>query len=492
MGSDWIELTIEELASSEKSSLSTGPFGSAISAKFFQEEGVPVIRGSNLSTQTSDKMNDDGLVFVSEEKASEFKRSIVRAGDLIFTCWGTINQVGLITEECKYSEYIISNKQMKATLDKAKADPLFVYYYFSSPIKQKEIIQNGIGAAVPGFNLGQLKQHKLRLPSLTEQKKISSFLGLLDNKITLNRQINQTLEQMAQTLFKSWFVDFDPVIDNALDAGNAIPDELQARAEQRQALRNAATQQSDASATPVGNAKPLPDNIRQLFPSEFEESELGWVPKGWGITQVKDLASTTKGKSYKSSELSESDTALVTLKSFQRGGGYRLDGLKAYTGSYKSEQLVEAGDLVVAYTDVTQAADIIGKPAIVISDPEFKKLVISLDVAVVRPSDKRLKYFLYALTKTSRFQRHTYAHSTGTTVLHLSKDAIPDFQFVFPNESVFALYDQFVANNFDKIEKNICSIRTLTKLRDTLLPKLISGELRLDDVESTIKETMTA
>ena len=94
-------------------------------------------------------------------------------------------------------------------------------------------------------------------------------LQTLDKKITLNRQINQTLEQMAQTLFKSWFVDFDPVIDNALDAGNEIPELLQTRAELRQKIR--ASQ----------DFQPLPADIRALFPAEFEESELGWVPKGW-------------------------------------------------------------------------------------------------------------------------------------------------------------------------------------------------------------------
>ena len=142
MASDWKTFTLEELASDQKSALATGPFGSAISSKFFQECGIPVIRGGNLSANTSKRMSDDGLVFVSEEKATEFKRSVVRKGDLIFTCWGTINQVGLLDEQRNYDEYIISNKQMKVTLDVDKADPLFVYYMFSGPKKQKEILQN--------------------------------------------------------------------------------------------------------------------------------------------------------------------------------------------------------------------------------------------------------------------------------------------------------------------------------------------------------------
>ncbi|MBL4283165.1 restriction endonuclease subunit S [Vibrio fluvialis] len=486
MGSDWIELTIEELASPEKSSLSTGPFGSAISAKFFQEEGVPVIRGSNLSTQTSEKMNDDGLVFVSEEKASEFKRSIVRSGDLIFTCWGTINQVGLITEECKYSEYIISNKQMKATLDKTKADPLFVYYYFSSPIKQKEIIQNGIGAAVPGFNLGQLKQHKLRLPSLTEQKKISSFLGLLDTKITLNRQINQTLEQMTQTLFKSWFVDFDPVIDNALDAGNAIPDELQARAEQRQALRhavdetNAANQPQSTRTNPAaGDAlaspyKPLPDDIRQLFPNEFEESELGWVPKGWGVGSLSDIAS------YTSDRVSTED---LTLSNYISTENMLVD----------KKGVVDAANLP---TVKTVPAYVNGNVLISNIRPYFKKIWMangrgghSNDVLGFVTKVKYTEEYLFNLLYQDVLFDFMLATSKGSKMPRGDKKAILNWQIVLAPISLRTYFSNIVREFYVSASARHKENTTLTNLRDTLLPKLISGELRLDEVESTIAET---
>ena len=218
-----------------------------------------------------------------------------------------------------------------------------------------------------------------------------------------------------------------------------------------------------------------------LFPSAMQDSELGEIPEGWDITQVKDVARVVKGKSYKSAELAESKTALVTLKSFNRGGGYRLDGLKEYTGPYKPDQEVFAGDLVIAYTDVTQAADVIGKPAMVVSDSRYEHLVVSLDVAVVRPKSDSLKYFLYGLAQTRQFQNHTHSHSTGTTVLHLSKDAVPDYCFALPDGEILRIYERMVKQNFESIDSNISSLRTLEKLRDTLLPKLLSGELTLPD-----------
>ncbi|HDZ9269079.1 TPA: restriction endonuclease subunit S [Vibrio cholerae] len=412
---------------------------------------------------------------LSEEQFDKWTRRVTpQEGDVLFSYETRLGEAALMPKGVKAC---LGRRMglLRPALDKVL--PEYLLYAYMSPMFQQEIKKRTIhGATVDRISLKELPDFNIRIPPLSEQARVVNVLKSLNQKLSLNHQINQTLEQMAQTLFKSWFVDFDPVIDNALDAGNPIPDELQHRAEARKAVRESE------------GFKPLPDDVRQLFPDAFEESELGWVPKGWVTKQLRDLTVTTKGKSYKSSELAESKTALVTLKSFQRGGGYRLDGLKPYTGKFKPEQEVKAGDLVIAYTDVTQAADIIGKPAIVISDPEFDTLVVSLDVAVVRPNDSVLKYYLYALAKTPRFQSHTYAHSTGTTVLHLSKDAVPDYQMPLPDMSIIAHYDRTIAPLFESIEKNICSSRTLTKLRDTLLPKLISGELRLDDIELAVEQ----
>ncbi len=119
---------------------------------------------------------------------------------------------------------------MRLRVDPEKALPEYVYYCVSSQKAINKIIQDSECTGVPKINLASLKSFPISLPSLSEQQDIIDILGSLSTKITLNRQINQTLEQMSQTLFKSWFVDFDPVIDNALDAGNLIPEALQSRA----------------------------------------------------------------------------------------------------------------------------------------------------------------------------------------------------------------------------------------------------------------------
>jgi type I restriction enzyme S subunit len=271
-------------------------------------------------------------------------------------------------------------------------------------------------------------------------------------------------------------VDFDPVIDNALAAGNPIPEPLAQRAEtRRQAIANGTANREAA----------------QAFPASFcFTEELGWIPEGWEVKNWNEIATITKGKSYKSDELQDSKTALVTLKSFNRGGGYRLDGLKSYIGKFKPEQVVTSGDLVIAYTDVTQAADVIGKPALVIPDSRFETLVISLDVAVVKPVSDHLKYYLYGMARSKEFEERMLSFTSGTTVLHLAKNAIPEHSSAIPSEKLLNDYHNVADSNFQRIVGNIEESQTLAKLRDVLMPKLISGELRIPQAEKMVEEAI--
>lgn len=280
MGNKWATVSIDDIKLPEKYSCVGGPFGSSLSQKHYVDSGVPVIRGTNLA---GDIFSESDFVFVSPDKANELQRNMAFRGDIVFTQRGTLGQVALIPEDSLYEKYIVSQSQMKLTVNPKQADAYFIYTYFRTNEAKALIENNAIIGGVPHINLGILKEFKLRLPPLSEQKRISEVSKSIDNKINLNRQINQTLEQMSQTLFKSWFVDFDPVIDNALDAGNPIPESLQSRAELRQKVRNSA------------DFKPLPADIRALFPAEFEETELGWVPQNWNIEALDSIANFQNG-----------------------------------------------------------------------------------------------------------------------------------------------------------------------------------------------------
>ena len=398
-----------------------------------------------------DRFREEEFVFLTPEKAAEFTSCEAIADDLIFTAAGTIGQVGLIPKTSKYPKYIISNKQLRARLDLTKIDPEFAYYWFASPTMVKAIQSRNTGSTIPLINLTVLKSLPIPVPPLDEQRKISGYLTTLDDRITLLRETNATLEAIAQALFKSWFVDFDPV---------------RAKMEGR---------------TPEG----MDEATAALFPDGFETSELGEVPRGWRTAKVAEVAEVVKGKSYSSKDLVDNHhTALVTLKSFERGGGFRMDGFKPYSGAYKPSQVVSAGDLIVAYTDVTQAAELIGKPAVVVGVDEYATLVASLDVGIVRPDERHCgKQFLYGLFRTDAFQAHTLAHTSGTTVLHLAKDGIGSFAFALPPNGLIRSFEVIAAAIASRKQTNSDAVRTLSTLRDTLLPRLISGQLRLPNAE---------
>ena len=201
----WRLRTLNEIRSSEPHSCVAGPFGSEISSKYFTDDGVPVIRGSNLRDDLT-RFVPEGFAFVSETRAQEYRPQHVQPGDLIFTCWGTLGQVGIIPKDGPYPEYIISNKELKLRVDRTVANPLFCFYYFGSPPYVSYIRNRGIGGAVPGINLGILKSLAIALPPIEIQDRVVGLLSTYDELIENNRRRMTLLEDAARLLYQEWFV----------------------------------------------------------------------------------------------------------------------------------------------------------------------------------------------------------------------------------------------------------------------------------------------
>lgn len=330
------------------------------------------------------------------------------------------------------------------------SDSGYVYYLVSSPECRSFAISQMSGTTgrqrVPAEALGR---YRVPLPPLAEQRAIAHILGTLDDKIELNRQMSATLEAMARALFESWFVRFDPV---------------RAKAE--------------------GRDTGLPAEIADLFPDRFEKSEIGEVPKGWTAAPIRSLVTLTKGCSYRSADLADSPKALVTLKSFLRGGGYRRDGLKEFIGPYRSDQALDGGELVIALTDVTQNADVVGCPARIPTHTKHQELVASPDVGILR-SDRQDHWrpFVYYTLLSSSVRNAVRSCATGTTVLHLDVKAFGSLPLIVPTNTILAAFGDLVSDMWNREESTSHETETLHKLRDTLLPKLISGDLRVPDAE---------
>ena len=242
-------LKFEDVCLKERGSIISGPFGSNIGKKFFVEEGIPVIRGNNIS-EKFELFKDYGFVFVSESKAQELGTWAIE-DDLIFTAAGTLGQVGIIPKIRRFDRYIISNKQIRARIDKTKILPLFAFIWFKTGRMIEYIKSRNTGSTIPLINLRVIRSLPIPAPPLPEQNQIVKIVMSLYNKIELNEKMNKTLEAIAQAIFKHWFIDFE------------FPDE---------------------------NGKPYKSSG-----GEMVDSELGKIPKGWMVSNIGRELTTVLG-----------------------------------------------------------------------------------------------------------------------------------------------------------------------------------------------------
>ena len=315
-------------------------------------------------------------------------------------------------------------------------NPEFIYYL----LKTMNLAHYGGGSAVPTLNRNHIHPIEIKFPKdIEEQKAIAHILSTLDEKIETNNQINKTLEKMAQTIFKHWFVDFE------------FPNE---------------------------DGEPY-----KTSGGEMVESELGMIPKGWEVVELGEIVEVKNGYSYKGVELSESEDAMITIKNFDRNGGYKVDGLKEIIISdrVKEHHYINIKDVVVAHTDLTQGAEIIGNPIMVFSKGKYDNLIMSMDTVKVVPKDDKLdNSVIYFILRSENFKQYALGYVNGTTVLHLSKKAIPQYKIAKPNTiDLIEKLGEILKPIMTKIANSFSETNNLINLSDLLLPKLMSGEIRV-------------
>lgn len=344
------------------------------------------------------------------------------------------------------------------------------YIYYLLKLVNFDIFNSG--SAQKSLNRNAVYPHKVLATKDRElQKKIGAILSSFEERIINSNKINRTLEQMSQTLFKSWFVDFDPVIDNALDAGNTIPEVLQSRAELRQKVRNSA------------DFKPLPADIRALFPAEFEETELGCVPKGWLLESVAKSININPTVRLPKNTVAK----YVDMKSLPTQG-YSISDIieKPYSGGAKFQK---KDTLFARITPCLEN----GKTGFVDFLDENETAFGSTEFIVMRGTTKVHYTYVACLARENHFRLHAIQNMVGSSGRQRVQNSCFDSFFIaIPTLSVMSLFAGKVSSFFDKM--NCCNLenKALTALRDTLLPKLISGELSLEDLPDLIKQTEAA
>lgn len=360
-------------------------------------------------------------------------------------------------------------------------NPRFVYYFFQG--MASELKKMDVGAANPALNRNHVHPLMIEWPSKHIQDKIVEIASSLDDKILLNRQINQTLEQMAQALFKSWFVDFDPVVDNSLDAGFFeqdidFPDELLRRAEARRTVREHC------------DSKPLPDAIRQLFPAAFEECAEpslglgGWVPKGWTGQPIKSHCVKVQNGGTPSRSNSEywdnGNIPWLTSGEVRQSIITSVDNTITVIGLQNSSAkwVDSRSTLVALYGATAGEVSITAEP-----------LTTNQAVCALMPKESYcwLNY-LQVRNKTKEMQ----SNAVGSAQQNISKGLVENLMVISPPLSIVETFHQKTESLFVKAIANKKMLIELAHLRDTLLPKLISGELRLDNIEAELAKVEVA
>jgi type I restriction enzyme S subunit len=393
---------------------------------------------------------------ITKRGFDESATNILNRGDIIISARGTVGALAQLAIPMAFNQscYGIRGK-------KGIADTNFVYYALRHAVTQMQQVAHG--GVFNTITRDTFKIIKTRLPSLNEQKAIACILGALDDKIELNRQMNKTLEEMARAIFKSWFVDFDPVHAKAA-VRREHPD---LPAPQNGAPRQAGWSNAQISRAALPNLKP---EIAELFPDSFEDSELGRIPKGWEVGPLGNVADHVR-RGIKPKEI-KSDTPYIALEHMPRNcialsDWGTADTLESNKYEFKKGEIL-FGKLR-PYFHKVGVAPVNG--------------VCSTDIVVV--VGKSVKWFGFVLghLSSTEFVEYTNAGSTGTKMPRTSWIEMAHYQLVLPPEPLASAFTVLIQPSIERIIANINESLTLSALRDTLLPKLISGELRIKDAE---------
>ena len=371
--------------------------------------GIPLITAKIVKNGRIDTPTE---FLPTEDYNGWMVRGFPQVGDVVLTTEAPLGEVAQLTDEkIALAQRIVCLRGKEGVLDNT-----YLKYFFLSNIGQNRLKARETGTTVTGIKQSELKEILIDYPKIDTQKAIASVLSSLDSKIELNRRINDNLEQQAQALFKSWFVD---------------------------------------------NPKP-----------------------NWSETTFSEVANFIGGYSYKGEELTDSSNiAMVTIKNFGRNGGFKADGFKGIAPFVKLKECHYANlfDILVAHTDLTQNADVIGNAELLLTYGRYDGIIFSMDLVKVLPKNNfPYRFLLAAMLKNKIFKGHCLGYVNGTTVLHLSKKALPNFEVKIPPKAEAKTMNDALAPYYQRMAEVLQENDRLIHLRDTLLPKLMSGELNIN------------
>jgi type I restriction enzyme S subunit len=430
--------------------IQTGPFGSQLHQEDYVAVGTPIITVEHLG---ENRILHEGVPRVSDADRDRLSRYSLRMGDIVFSRVGSVDRRSLVRRA--EDGWLFSGRCLRVRPNANRIDSGFLSYFFGLSAFKEHIRAIAVGATMPSLNTSILSDVVVPHPrDISEQRAIAHILGTLDDKIELNRRMNETLEAMARALFKSWFVDFDPV---------------RAKAEGR---------------WKHGQSLPgLPANLYDLFPDRFVDSELGEIPAGWEVKTIGDLAEVVGGSTPSTSRLefwesgchcwaTPKDLAALTSPVLLNTERRVTDAGLAQIGS---------GLLPIGTVLLSSRAPI-GYLAIAETP-----VAINQGFIAMKPKGEVTSPFLLLWTRFAH--EEILSRANGSTFLEISKSNFRPIPAARPKEPVFRAFDSLVTPLYRRLVSNVRESRTLAAIRDMLLPELISGELRVKDAERFLEET---
>ena len=401
--------------------IAAGPFGSNLKVECFVSSGFPIIDGANLKEV---KVTDNITKFVTEEKARSLHRSIAKRNDVVVTISGNVGQISYIPLNSKYEEYLVSQRQFRVTFDTQKIYVPFLVYYFHSLEGQHKILSFANQTGVPALAqpLKNFKNIIIPLPNIKEQKRIASILVALDNKIENNRRIIANLEQQSQALFKSWFVDFEPF-------------------------------------------KGQP----------FVESELGMIPQGWKVVELGDLVEIIDNRGKTPPLVSKDIYPIIDVKALT-GPGRVLNYIKCskyvnhetYTSWFRNGHPKKYDILLSTVGSLAETKLFMGGNGCIAQN-------------VVAFRNEKISLYLYDYLNS--IKSDLVAYNIGSVQPSIKITHIIKHKIIVPQAEVLEKYVYLSRKLTEIIYNYSYEIDILSSLRDELLPRLMSGELRVPDTD---------
>jgi type I restriction enzyme S subunit len=415
-------LTIADIAADIPYSTQIGPFGKALTPEDYTESGTPLLRGINVN---KGRFFDEGFVFVSEEIADSLSKYICNSGEIILVHKGTIGQIGIISEKTRFSCYLMGNSMLRVIVDEKKMLPYFLYYWMCGNDAQWYLHSRLSTVGVPQIHKPLDTLRKLPVPnlSISQQQRIIQPLALLDSLIEINEKMTKCLNEYINSLFRSWFIDFDPV--NAKAEGKL----------------------------PFG----MNEETSALFLNSFEDSELGPIPAGWKVKSLLEVSNL-----YDNLRI-----PLSSMERKERKGNYPYHGATSAM-DYVDDFIYDGVHLLIA-----EDGSVVNEDGYPVLQYVWGKFWVNNHAHVLQGKDDVTTEHLH------QYVKHFYIQPfvTGAVQLKINQKALNNVKLIIAPPNINNAFNEIIQPLYRSIRENKMKNEILTLTRDALLPRLLSGEL---------------